>query len=65
MNTPSLLEQYCNAMRYGSPDTCIHIEQKTGLFGYPPELVTLGLAAIRDGKDPHEAIDAYVEGEQP
>lgn len=59
------LEQYCDAMRRGTDAVCIRIEKETGLFGYPPELVTLGLAAIREGKDPHEAIDAYVEGEQP
>lgn len=65
MNTQSLLEQYCDAMRHGSLEACIHIEQKTGLLGYSPELVTLGLAAIQEGKDPHEAIEAYVYGEQP
>lgn len=58
------LELYCDAMRHGATEICIQIEQETGLFGYPPELVTLGLAAIQEGKDPHEAIDAYVEGEQ-
>ena len=59
------LEQYCDAMRRGVHEICIQIELDTGLVGYPPELVTLGLAAMQDGKDPHEAIDAYVEGEQP
>lgn len=60
----NLLELYCDAMRHGATEICIQIEQETELFGYPPELVTLGLAALRDGKDPHEAIETYVAGKQ-
>lgn len=53
------LEQYCAAMRRGIDEICIQIELETGLIGYTPQLVTIGLAAIQEGKDPFDAIDSY------
>jgi hypothetical protein len=48
------------AMVAGQDRVCIAIEQEHGLFGYPPELVSVGLRAIDEGKDADEAIDAYI-----
>lgn len=58
----SLLTSYYAAMRRRDGlDECMRIEQDAGLFGYPPELVSVGLKAIDDGRDPDEAIAAYME----
>lgn len=54
-------ETYFRAMRSGSHDTCTRIEERHGLYGYPPELVSVGLQAVADGKDAHEAIDSYLQ----
>lgn len=58
------VQRYVRAMIDSDLDTLIRIEQEHGLFGYPPEIVTIGLRAIADGKDAHEAIDTYIAGEQ-
>lgn len=58
------LEIYSKAMLRGDYDTCARIEDRHGMYGYPPELVTTGLAAIAEGKDGHKAIDAYINGEE-
>lgn len=60
----SILKQYTEAMIAGQHVRCAHIEQCHDMYGYPPEIVSIGLAAIDDGKDGHEAIDAYINGEQ-
>ena len=49
----------------GRIDICARIEQRHDLYGYPPELVTVGLKAVAEGKDAHEAIDAYMKEPQP
>lgn len=36
------------------------IETEHDLFGYPPQLVSVGLAAVDAGKDPHEAIEEFL-----
>lgn len=56
----SLLRRYLNALRAGHACTCIAIEQEHDLFGYPPEIVSVGLKAVDEGLDPHEAIAAYI-----
>jgi len=58
-------EIYFKAMLTGSHETCSRIEQKHDLYGYPPELVSVGLNAVAEGKDAHEAIDAYMREPQP
>ena len=59
----SLVKQYCQAMcSINGIDRCIRIEQDAGLFGYPPEIVVVGLEAMDEGKDAHEAIAAYIGG---
>lgn len=50
------------AMIAGQIDTCIRIEQRHGLFGYPPEVVSVGLAAADKGEDVDAAVDAYLAG---
>ena len=57
--------RYVRAMIDSDLDTLVRIEQKHDLYGYSPEIVTIGLKAIADGKDAHEAIEAYLAGEQP
>ena len=60
----SLLQQYHKAMRsLDGMDRCIRIEQEAGLFGYPPELVSVGLKAIDEGKDADAEIAAYMEAD--
>lgn len=57
------LAAYGRAMaRLDGHAICCRIEQKYGLFGYPPELVSVGLRAAADGLDVEEAVEAYLEG---
>jgi len=58
-------EVYFKAMLDGRIDRCARIEQRHDLYAYPPELVTVGLNAVAEGKDAHEAIDAYMKEPQP
>jgi hypothetical protein len=60
MSNTTALERYNNAMKRGDIDTCIAIEETYGLFGYTPELVSVGLRAIESDIDPHEAVHEYV-----
>lgn len=55
------LARYTKAMIAGSHLTCVAIEEKHGLHGYPPELVTVGLAAAADGRDAVNAVEAHIE----
>ncbi|MYZ41390.1 hypothetical protein [Schauerella aestuarii] len=57
------LERYGAAMLTGNVDACARIEQKHDLYGYPPEIVCIGLRAVADGQDMNAAIDDYVRGE--
>jgi len=59
----SLASRYIRAMRDGHTSVCIRIEQEAGLFGYPPELVTVGLQAIDNGQDGFLAVEDYMRGE--
>lgn len=56
----NVLASYMNALIAGQTVRCCNIEQKYGLFGYPPEIVSVGLKAVDEGLDPHEAIAAYM-----
>jgi hypothetical protein len=58
---PTDTELYAAAMISGHVNTCIAIEKRNDLYGYPPQLVSIGLRAIEEGRDPHEAIDAFIE----
>lgn len=53
-------QAYFKAMLANNTDACARIEQKYDLYGYPPELVSVGLRAVDEGKDPEEAVAAYL-----
>lgn len=55
-------KRYHDAMVRGDTDTCIRIEQKHGLFGYPPEIVSVALNALDNNQDPNKAIEEYIGG---
>lgn len=40
---------------------CVSIERRHGMFGYPPELVSVGLSALAEGRDADEAIHEHLE----
>lgn len=67
MSTPAIQsaladrEAYSKAMIRNDLHTCVEIEQRYGLYGYPPELVSVGLNAACEGKDPQQAVDDYIE----
>lgn len=57
---PQDLEDYAKAMVRGDHAKCVQIEEKHDLFGYSPELVSVGLRAIAEGKDAHAAIERHI-----
>lgn len=59
----SALLSYMGAMIRGRVDICTSIEIKYDLFGYSPEVVSIGLAAADRGQDVHEAVKDYLNGE--
>jgi len=52
-------EDYIKYLTAGRTEKCIQIEDRYDLFGYPPELVSIGLTAIVEGKDAHTEIENY------
>lgn len=54
-------EKYAHALRMGDHARCIQIEEQAGLYGLPPELVSLGLSEIEAGRDPMIAIHAITQ----
>lgn len=58
----SLISQYNKAMISGDIDKCIEIEQDSGMYGYPPEIVSIALVAIDQGEDHYKAVDDYLAG---
>lgn len=61
---PSDLDMYAYYIQNGLTDYALKIEEAHLLVGYPPECVTVGLAAIEEGKDPIYAIQCYTEKSQ-
>lgn len=59
-----MAQQYADAMREGDHARCIQIEQRQGLYGWPPEIVSVGLAAIDRGEDPASAINEAMRNDQ-
>lgn len=55
------LVAYGKAMVSGNTDAAIRIEKRWDLFGYPQEIVSIGLHAAADGKDHMQAVDEYME----
>ncbi|MBD1554669.1 hypothetical protein [Pseudomonas typographi] len=60
----SELKRYSEAMVRGDLATCIAIEQKHELYGYPPEIVSVGLEAHDEGRDVLLAVDRYLDGDE-
>ena len=56
-------ERYVKAMIKGDTALCVLLEELYGLYGYPPELVSIGIKAAESGEDPQEAILKYISGE--
>ena len=52
---------YHRALLAGADGACLRIEEKYGLFGYPPEIVSVGLKAAAEGMDVDEAVADYLE----
>lgn len=57
----SELKRYIDAMRFGNTDACIRIEKQHDLYGYTPEIVSVGLAAVDRGEDAQAAIEAHFD----
>ena len=57
------LDRYTRAMCAGQLSTCCAIEKKYGLYGYPPQIVSVGLRAADEGRSVDDAVDAYIKGE--
>lgn len=55
------LETYTKAMIRGDTERCIAIEEQFGVFGFPPEIVSVALKAVDDGDDKDEALAAYFD----
>lgn len=53
-------DDYTLALMRGNYQTGIEIEEKYGLGGYTPELVSVGLNAAVEGKDPEKVIETYI-----
>ena len=53
-------DNYFLAMINGNSDTCAAIEEAYGLYGYVPELVSIGLNAAAIGKHPEKAVETYI-----
>jgi hypothetical protein len=47
---------YHRALLAGADEACIRIEERYGLFGYPPEIVSVGLKAAAEGVDVDDAV---------
>lgn len=57
-------QRYVRAMIDGNYAVMSRIEQEHGLYGYPPEIVSVGLHAAAEGRDVAAAVDAYLAGDQ-
>jgi len=55
----TLTQQYAKHLADGNTKALIAMEEKYGLFGYSPELVSVGLAVIELGHAPEDAIYFY------
>ena len=57
-------QKYASAMLAGRHSECLRIEQSFCLDGLPPELVSVGLRAIDEGKCADAAISEYVRNDR-
>jgi hypothetical protein len=58
------MDTYFKSMMNGNIDKCCSIEDKYDLYGYPPEIVSVGLNAAFEGTCIYEAVDKYLLGEE-
>ena len=56
---------YSRAMIRNVTHICTQIEQRYGLYCYPPELVSVGLNAACKGEDPERAVAEYIDSRDP
>lgn len=54
---------YAQAMRRNDLHACIAIEKRYDLFGWSPEVVSIGLTAAAEGKDVNAEVEAFLHGE--
>lgn len=59
------LVAYHKAVIAGRTAQALAIEQRYDLAGYPPRVVSIGLAAAAEGRDHHAAIDEHLEPSDP
>jgi len=52
--------RYFQAMSRNDLTTLVAIEKRHDLYGYPPNIVSIGLAAFDAGEDVCEALDRYM-----
>jgi hypothetical protein len=55
-------KKYARAMKEGHINTLVEIEINYGLYGLPPDAVSVGLLAASKGEDIDTAIDNYLYG---
>lgn len=58
-----LIDEYSAALVSGDTETCVEIELAYGLYGFPPELVSVGLVALDAGGSAQVAIANYLQAE--
>jgi hypothetical protein len=70
MTAPTRDEARADFVTYGKAlvanrvEQAVYIERKYDLYGYPPQVVSIGLQAAAEGRDHMEAVDEYLEGEE-
>lgn len=57
-------KRYAEAMMANHLPTLVAIEQEHGLYGYPPEVVSVGLAAYDRGEEVGQAVDRYLGADE-
>lgn len=55
--------RYLRAMMMNGHSTCVAIEKRWDLYGYPPSVVTNVLRRVAAGEDRHAAEDAALGGD--
>lgn len=57
------LVAYAKALVTGNTDAAVRIEKRWHLYGYSPQIVSIGLRAAADGRDCMTAVDEFMEDE--
>lgn len=56
-------ERYFKAMVAGQDYICSRIEQNHDLYGYPPQVVSVGLKAFDEGRNVQDTVAEYLNGD--